>query len=616
MKFRELAEFFERLEKASSRLEMTSILAEMLSSAGKSEIGKAIYLSQGTIAAAHEGLEIGLGESLMINAIAKATGYSKKEVEELYKEKGDLGLAVQEIASKKKQRSLFSEELSLEKTFSNFVKIAKAEGPGSQELKIRLMAELFNSASPLEGKFIARIPVGKMRLGVGEPTIMDALATNYSKEFEKLFPKQVKEIKSALKEKKEEKRRKEFELRLKQRLRELIEEKYNIYSDLGAIAEMLKEKGLKGLEKVEITPGIPIRPTLAERLSSSEEIVKKIGKCFVEQKYDGFRLQVHKNGKEATVFSRQSENVTHMFPEIIKGVQEQLKAKKAIVEGEALAFNEATGEYFPFQVTIQRKRKYDIEKMAEEMPLKLFLFDVMLIENENMMTKKFVERRKALEKLVKPGGVIELTKSIVTGRAKEIDKFFEDSIEKGLEGIIAKDLNAKYIAGARKFAWIKLKRSYKGELSDSIEVVIAGYYKGKGKRAQFGLGGLLSCVYDKDADEFKSIAKIGTGMSEQQMTELEEMLSKTKTGKKPARVDSQLEPDFWVEPKYVIEVRADEITRSPNHTAGKDRTGGLALRFPRMVSFRFDRKPEDATTVKEIKEMFKKQKHVQVEEKT
>ncbi|MFH1587464.1 MAG: ATP-dependent DNA ligase [Candidatus Diapherotrites archaeon] len=612
MDFKKLADYFQRIETASSRLEMTDHLAELFAEAKADEIGKIIYLSQGELSAAYVGLESGMGESLIAEGIAKANGYSKEDVEKQYKELGDLGLVAEKLAGNKKQQALFSSKLDVEKVFANFYKIATVEGGGSQQLKIKLFAELLNSASPVEAKFIARIPEGNMRLGIGDPTIMDAFAINLSDELRK-DKKIIAELESGLKEKKEEKRKEELDRKIKFRVRAMIEEKYNIHSDLGEIARILKETGLAGLEKVEITSGIPIRPTLAERLESAEKIVEKIGKCLVEAKYDGFRFQIHKKGNEVTIFSRQSENMTHMFPEIVEGAKRQINAKSAIIEGEALALDEQTGQYFPFQVTIQRKRKYDIGAKAKEFPLRLFVFDVMMVDGKNMMDEPFEKRRAALKKLIKKGDVIELTDGIVSDNPKEIDEYFETSIEKGLEGIIAKDLKAKYIAGARKFAWIKLKRSYKGELSDSVDVVIIGYFKGRGKRVQFGLGGLLTAVYDEEEDKFKSIAKVGTGMSEDKMVELEKMLGKISSAKKPARVDSGIEPDIWVEPKYVIEVRADEITRSPNHTAGKEDGDGYALRFPRLISDR-TKKPEEATSVKEIQDMYRLQKHVQIDD--
>ncbi|MCD6478319.1 MAG: ATP-dependent DNA ligase, partial [Candidatus Diapherotrites archaeon] len=569
---------------------------------------KIVYLMQGQLGPAYKNIEAGLGESFVIEAIAKTTGYSIDNVKKLFKEKGDLGLVAQQLVQNKKQLSLFAEELTLEKVFSNFIKISKASGAGSQDLKIKLLCELLNSAKPLEAKFIVRVPLNTLRLGVGDPTIMDALAEIHMEEFKKKKPAIVKELS-------EKYSGEELHRQIRAKLRELIESKYNIHSDLGYIAKKLKEKGLAALDEIKITIGIPIRPTLAERLTTANEIIAKLGKCAVETKLDGFRMQIHKDSDKVIIFSRRQEDMTYMFPDIVKAVRKQLNAKQAIVEGEAIAYDENTNQFFPFQVTIQRKRKYGITEFAEKYPLKLFLFDVMYVDGKNVMDKPFIERRKILESIIKPGRVVNLTEMIITDKPKELEEFFNSSIERGLEGIIAKDLNERYIAGARKFAWIKLKRSYKGELSDTIDVVIVGYYKGKGSRAKFGLGTLLGAVYNKEKDAFESVAKIGSGMTEEQLVEFEHMLSKIVLEKKPARVICELEPDYWVEPKYVAEVIADEITKSPVHACAKDVLGeGLALRFPRLVKLRVDRKPEEATTTKEIIEMFNQQRTIRVGE--
>ncbi|MFH1239603.1 MAG: ATP-dependent DNA ligase [Candidatus Diapherotrites archaeon] len=609
MQFRKVAEYFEKIEKVSSRLEMTDLVSELLSKASKSDIANVIYLSQGKLGPDFLSLEPGLGEKLVIEAITKFSGYEKIEIEKKFKKQGDLGLVAFELAEKKKQQSLFSEELSVEKVFRNFEKIANAEGAGSQESKIRLLSELLNSGSALEAKFLVRVPLGTLRLGIGDPTLMDALALNYIDEFKTGNKKVVSEIEKEVKIKKEKERAEEISRKIKMKIREGIEAKYNVMPDLGEIAENLKANGLAGLKKIKIKIGVPIRPTLAERLPSADEILKKIGKCAVEHKYDGFRFQVHKKNNEVTIFSRKQENMTHMFPEIVEGVRKQISAKEAIIEGEALAFDEEKKRYYPFQVTIQRKRKYDIDQKAVELPLELFVFDVMYVDGKETMSKKFSERRKILEKLIKKGPVIKPTESIISESVGEIETFFENAIAKGLEGIIAKDLNAPYIAGARKYAWIKLKKSYSDKMTDSVDVVIIGYDKGKGQRTKFGLGNLLTASYDEESDMFNSVARIGTGITEERLKELEEMLSKTKVSSKPARVNSEIKPDVWVEPKYVIEVIADEVTQSPLHMCAFDKKEktGLALRFPRMVSFRVDKSPEEATTDFEIMKMYKQQ---------
>lgn len=619
MFFSEIAKSFDTIEKASSRLEMTSYLTELFLKIPNNEIKKIIYLLQGTIAPSFAGKEIGFGEKMISEGLAKATGFTRKDVDDLFNKTGDLGETAEELISKKKQESLFTQKLTLEKVFSNFEKMSKSEGKGSQELKIKVLAELFNSASPIEAKYIARIPLGNIRLGIGDPTIMDAFAEMFIedgikdktllKKAEVLLKENIKNAKQKDIEKKED----ELKRRIKYLLRERIEKAYNVYSDLGEIAELLKTQGLSGLDKVNIKPGTPIRPTAAERLPTAKEIIKKLGKCAVEAKYDGFRLQISKEGEKVKIFSRQSEDITEMFPEIIEAVKNQLKPTTCFVEGEALAVNQDTGEYYPFQITIQRKRKYEVEKKSKEYPLNLFLFDVMYVDGKSLMDTPFIERRKKLEEMVLEGDTIRLSEMELIDNPKRLEAFFEEKISQGLEGIIAKDLNAPYIAGARKFAWIKLKRSYKGTLQDTVDTVIIGYFNGKGKRTQFGLGALLVAIYNQKNDSFESIAKIGTGMSEEMLVELEKILSKHKLKKPDLRVKSNVIPDVWVEPRFVVETRADEITKSPMHVCCAERGIGFALRFPRMISIRHDKQAEQATNTDEIKEMFGMQKRVEVE---
>lgn len=609
MLFKEVAESFEKIEKTSSRLEMTELLAQLFEKTPPLDAKRTVYLLQGRIAPQFEGKEIGFGEKLIAEGIAKSSGFSREEVDKKFNQTGDLGDTAEEFAKKKKQLALATQQLTVEKVFSNLKKMSETQGTGSQEMKKRLLAELFNFATPSEARFIARIPLGNIRLGVGDPTIMDAFAIMLSKKEQELLSEKKKDAKK----KKEQKNIEDEQRKLKVGIREQIEAAYNIHSDLGEIAELLKSKSLEGLAEIKIRPGTPIRPTAAERLPSAAEIIEKLGTCAVEAKYDGFRVQISKDNEIIRIFSRQSEEITQMFPEIIEAIKKQLKPKKCIVEGEALAFNEETQEYYPFQVTIQRKRKYEVEKKAKEYPLNLFLFDIMYLEGKSQMELPFIERRKKLESIVNEGGIVKLSEQKIISTPKELEEFFEEKISQGLEGIMAKDLNAPYIAGARKFAWIKLKRSYKGSLDDTVDLAIIGYYSGKGKRTEFGLGALLVAAYNSKTDIFESVAKIGTGMSEEMLLELEGLLSKISAKNKPARVLSELTPTHWVSPKYVIEVRADEITKSPLHSCGRNSGTGYALRFPRMIKIRSEKKPEDSTTSDEIINMFKLQKRVAIE---
>ncbi len=578
MPFSVLAKTFEELEATSSRNQMIEILAKLLKTSSKTEVKKLVYLCQGLLAPSFEGVEFGLGEKLVEDAIAMATGRPDKDVERDYRKSGDLGVTAEHMLKNKRQASLTGPEpATVTGVYDAFFRLAMASGKGSQELKQNLLVKLLKDASPMEARYITRIPLGKLRLGIGDPSILDAFSISVAGD---------------------------------KSLREDLERAYNLCSDLGLVAETFYSEGIEGIRKFRIRVGNPVRPALAERLAGAEEIIKKLGVCAVEAKYDGLRLQIHKNGERVDIFSRNLERMTPMFPDIVSAAREQIKSKKAILEGEALAVNENTGEFYPFQDTIQRKRKYGIKEMAREFPLRLFAFDVLLVDGEDCTVLPYKERRKLLSKLVGKGDIIGMSDQIITGDAKEFSKYFDEAVERGLEGVVAKDLSAPYTAGARKFAWIKLKRSYQGELADTVDVVIGGYFRGRGLRAEFGLGGLLALVYDRKKDTFRTIAKIGSGFTEENMKRLKQLLDDTKVAHRPARVDSLITPDVWAEPKYVITVRADEITRSPMHTCA-DATGGYALRFPRMVGWiREDKSPEDATTVEEIIRMFENQKRV------
>jgi len=358
----------------------------------------------------------------------------------------------------------------------------------------------------------------------------------------------------------------------------------------------------------------------AERLSSAKDIIEKIGKCAVEGKFDGFRVAVHKDGSKVRMFSRNMEETTAMFPDLAAAILKQVKAKNVIFEGEAIGYNPQTGEFLPFQETVQRKRKYEIEKTAKEVPLKLMCFDCLYVDGKNLINEPFVERRKWLEKIVNGQGNkgnrgnqgnIMVSKMTIVEEPKELEIIFQDAISRGLEGIMAKKLDGEYQAGARGWNWIKLKRSYQGKLDDEIDAVVMGYDFGQGKRSDFGIGDFLIGVYDQKADTFKTIAKIGTGLTDEEWKNLRQQSAKCKVQSKPERyeVDKAMKCDVWVRPEMVVVIRADEISRSPVHTAGRtEKEPGYALRFPRLVDFRDDKSPEDATSVKEVQEMFELQK--------
>jgi len=584
MHFDELTKYFERLEAASGRLKMYKLLGELFSRAGEDEVAEIAYLLEARLGPPFAAVNIGMGERMVAAAVAAATKKSEAAVSKLYKELGDLGLVAQRLTPKNTRG-----KLTVSEVYSSLLEIARTSGRGSAEKKVKRLAELIGSVSPLSALYIARFVVGRMRLGVGAPTIIEAVA--------RLQP----DAREA---------------------RAVIERAYNLCSDLGLTLKTLRERGLGGLKKFKAHVGAPVRMMLAERLPNAEAIVKRLGRCAVEAKLDGFRCQVHLRGRKVEIFSRNLERTTDMFPDIAEAVVASVRARSAIIEGEAVAVNEATGEFHPFQVTAQRKRKYKIEEMAREFPLVFVAFDLLYADGKDYINQEYRTRRAALEKLVKqsaqaksakaakPAGRVRLVERVVTEDASELQEFFDEQIERGLEGVVAKRLDSRYEAGARNFNWIKLKRAYRGELSDTIDVAVVGYLRGRGMRARLGIGALLAAVYNKKTDSFETVGKVGSGLSEKNWVRLRELLDEAAAPDKPARVDSRLVPDVWVEPQYVMTVLADEITRSPVHTCARDKSGaGLALRFPRVVGFiREDKSPEDATTVAEIKKMYAMQK--------
>ncbi len=570
MRFAKLVDCLAKLEATTKRLEMTAILADLFKDASAEDIAPIIYLTQERLGPAFEPIDFGIGEALAAEALSKASGKDKDAIKRLYKQHGDYGIVAEKLLKQGVGK------LNVKQVYDRLMQIATTSGEGTVAQKTDLLSDLLQKLSGLEARYLLRIPLGRLRLGIGDPTVMEGLS--WSKAGDKS-------------------------------LRPQIERAYNVCSDLGEVARIFKADGVDALDKIQVQVGNPVRMALAERAKSAEDIVTRMGKCAIESKFDGFRCQVHKKGDQVRIFSRNLEETTTMFTDIADGIRAQVQAKTAILEGEALSYDPETGEFHPFQVTMQRKRKYDLESMTVKFPLRLVAFDLLYLDGKDFTGQPYSKRHDTLASLVAAGERIQVAQHIVTQDAKEIEKYFMEAITGGLEGIMAKRLDSKYQAGARNFNWIKLKRSYQGHLSDTIDGVVVGYLRGRGMRARFGIGALLVAVYDEKQDKFATIAKIGTGFSDEEWPKMRGLLDKLKVDHRPARVDAVMEPDVWVEPKYVIEMQADEITRSPIHTAGKrGDEPGYALRFPRVIGFiRADKKPEDATTVKEIQKMFEKQ---------
>jgi len=579
MLFDTLVETYQKLEATTGRLEMTDILSDLFKEATSAEIDKILYLTQGKIHPDWKGEpEIGMAEKMVIEALTRVTGLKKATIESMVQETGDIGLAAEEALRNKKQKGFFRKNLTVLDVYKRLDDIAHRGGKGSSKQKIALLGSLLSGTSPLGARYLSRIVVGKLRLGIGDMTILDALAQAYTGSKSN---------------------------------RPTLERAYNLTSDLGTVAVALVEKGIEAVEDFHVRVGYPIRVMAAQRLSTAEEIIEKLGGyCSAEYKLDGERVQIHKDGKNVQIFSRRLENITYMYPDVVDMVLKQLKSDQAIVEGEAVAYNINTGDDLPFQTLMQRRRKYGIEEMMKQIPVRIYLFDC-LYDGVDLTLAPYPERVKHLEAITDQTDNFKLVRRLETGNPSELEQFFHLAISEGAEGLVVKSTadDSIYRAGARSWLWVKLKRSYQSKMQDHVDLVVIGALYGRGRRAG-SYGALLVAAYDPEQDMYCSVCKVGSGFTDEDLEELPKRLDKYKVDHKPRNVDSLIEPDEWFEPAIVIEVLGDEITLSPNHKAAynKIREGsGLAIRFPRFTRWRDDKSPEESTQVTELIDMYNSQ---------
>jgi DNA ligase-1 len=580
LRYSVVADAYEKIEATSKRLEMTDLLVDLLRNTPKELISRVAYLTQGRIHPDFMGIEIGVAEKLAVKALARASGRKETDIEEDLKHTGDIGETAQKFLSSKRQVTFFQELLTVQKVYETLDKMARTSGSGAVDLKLSLLAGLLAAATPKEAKYIMRNVTGNLRLGIADMTVLDALAIAYGGGKE---------------------------------TRELVERAYNICSDLGRVAETVARQGIEGIKKFRVSINEPIRPMLAERLSSPEEILEKLGgKCIAEYKYDGERLQAHKQGENMTLYSRRLENISSQYPDAVQLFKKHVRAKEAILECECVAVDPDTGEMRPFQELMHRRRKYGIEKAIEDYPVSLFMFEALYVDGKDLTMEPYLARRKTLEKVVEKSDRTKTADYLITKNVKELEKFFLEAIENGCEGLVCKSIaqDSVYQAGARGWLWIKYKRDYKSEMTDTVDLVVVGAFHGRGKRAG-KYGALLLAAYNTDADTFETVTKCGTGFTDEDLAKLPRTLQKHVVSHKHPRVSSMLEADVWFEPSVVLEILGAEITLSPIHTCAVDsirKGSGLAIRFPRFTgNYRVDKSAEDATTTSEIIEMYRKQ---------
>jgi len=567
MDFQKLADLYEELDQTSSGNKMREILADFFKKVPEEDIAVISYLTLGQIASEYEGVVLGLAEKSALKAIAKAAGLDEIKVKKTMQEAGDAGLTAEKLLQKKPLTLVPVGKLTVKELFEKLHKITKTIGVGSQEEKVNILVNLLQKSSPKGAKYIIRIALGTLRMGAGDMTVLDALAIAYTGD---------------------------------KKNKELLEKAYNICPDVGIIAETLAKKGLKGIEKIDVHVGRPIKMMLAQRVEALDEVHEKIpGKLGVEAKYDGERIQAHKTKEgKITLFSRRMDTITEQYPDVVQYLQEQISAKEFVVEGEVIAIDKE-GKSLHFQVLMQRKRKTDIEEYVKKVPVQLKLFDLLHYNEKSFLHESYEKRTEQLAKIVNKGKHLTLADKIVTDDVQEVEKFFQKMLKEKQEGVMIKGMDSEYQAGTRGWNWIKWKKEYHTEMTDTFDLVIVGAFYGRGKRSGT-YGALLCACYNDKEDNFETVTKLGTGLTDEMLAELPKKLKRYQVDHKPARVVvSDIKPEVWFEPAIVVEVLAAEITKSPSHALG------LALRFPRFVKLRDDKKAEQATTSKEIKQMYK-----------
>ena len=579
MKFAEIAEFFDRMEITTKRLELTEILVELLKNTPVEVISKIVYLLQGKLRPNFEGVELGIAEKLAMKSIAKSSGMSIKKIEDDYKTNGDLGKTAANILKQKTQTTFSAENITLERVYDTLLKIANLEGRGSQDMKIKYISSLLNDATANEAKFILKILLGTLRLGVAENTLMNALAIAYTGE---------------------------------KNNREQIENAYNVSSDLGHVSEVIAARGINGILQFEMSVFNPVRPMLADRVKSEEDAINKFQDEFAaEYKLDGERAQIHKKGNEIVIFSRSLEQITQYYPDIVEKIPKILICDDCILEAEIVAMNESTGDFLPFQELMHRRRKYKIEQAVSDYPISVNFFDVLYFNGKKTIDLPYLERREILLKIIKESKFAKVIPMSIVKNESDVLEVLENSINSGCEGLMLKMLHSPYKAGMRGSNWLKLKREYQNELGDSLDLIVIGAFFGKGRRTG-RYGTLLLATYNDENDTFPSICKVGTGFTDESLDQLYQILSPNVTIKKNSRIESDMEADVWFEPNLIIEIVASEITLSPIHKTGFNilrKDSGLALRFPKFTGkVRSEKHVEDASTDDEVITLYKSQK--------
>ncbi|MDG6256884.1 MAG: ATP-dependent DNA ligase [Methanomicrobiaceae archaeon] len=585
MKFSSLVSFFERLEETASQIEMTEILADLFEKASEEDIDIVCYFVLGNIAPGYSEADLGLGDKTVISALALGSGRDEEEVSRWVRDKGTLSAlaADLEIPWKEGFRDYIAVEdgLRVEDVHDALMQIATASGSGSMKKKKIILGAMLAAADAKERYYITRLATGTMRLGAGDRTLLDGMSYSISGTKEH---------------------------------RPVLEHAYYTCSDIGHVAKVLKRSGISGVKKIRVSLNRPIRPMLTQRVGERAEIPEKItsARIAAEEKYDGERIEAHKDGDDIHLFSRRLTDITGQFPDVVEEVRSGIDATTAIIDGEVVAYDAGEGTYQPFQQLMHRRRKYHVKEYAEKVPARYVVFDLLYLNGNSKMSLSYPERRAQLKKILTPSDFLSVSGMKVCASAEEIHDAFSSNLKRGLEGVICKSCasDSVYEPGNRSWQWIKWKKEYETELTDTLDLVIIGAAAGKGKRSG-RYGSVLCAAYNEEEDVFQTVCSVGTGFSDEELEALPGKLEDCKREKKPSRcqVRNQSEPDFWFSPEFVIEVLGSEITRSPAHTCNwdDDEKRGFALRFPRFIRWRPEKSPEQATSAEEIAQMYGQQ---------
>ena len=563
MKYATLAETYSELEKVPSKLKKTEIIAKLFQETPANLLEAVTLLVQGRVFPSWSEREVGVADQLMLKAVAKATGVSAEDVVKDYKKSGDLGLTVETLVGKKRQRTLGQEALTVGKVFANLQAIAEHSGGGSQDRKLDLIAELLSQATATEAKYIVRTVLEQLRIGVAEGLVRDAVASAYEVSVDG------------------------------------VENAWNLLPDFGEVAKAAKEDGERGLKKFKLRLGTPFIVQLAEKSPDLKTALESFTQVLLEYKYDGMRTLIHKKGDKIWLFTRNLENITAAFPDIVQLARKNIKADDCVLDGETIGLDRKSGKPVPFQQLSTRiKRKYDIEKASEEIPIDVNLFDIVYLDGKNLMDLPLEERKKYLAKSIKEvPGRFHVAEGLATTDLKDAEKFYKESLKAGEEGVIVKDLSALYVPGRRVAGgWLKIK-----PVMENLDVVIVGGTWGTGKRAGT-IGSLHLAIRDHESGKFLECGMMGTGLKEKKSEQEGSATLKEMTKLLKPHVEHEDGSLVRFKPKIVIEVAYEEIQKSPTYVSG------YALRFPRFIRIRFDKGPSEADTIERVKTLYGQQK--------